>query len=84
MILGALSSSTLSGVEPGVTYCRKGPGALIEIAHVIEVSKDKMGIPHVRFEFKMSRGGTFPIAEKRTLSLEAFQGRYREKMRVSS
>jgi len=41
-----------------------------------------MGIPHVRFELQVTRGGAMPAAENRTLSLEAFQGRFREKMRV--
>lgn len=80
MILGALSSQN-SSVEAGVTFCRRGAGALVEIAHVLDVSRDKMGIPHVRFELQVSRGGAKPTPENRTLSLEAFQARYKEKLK---
>lgn len=76
MILGAFAPQS-SAIETGATYTRKGAGALVETAQVLEVASDKMGIPHVRYQLAVQRGAGKPTVETRTLSLEAFSNRFR-------
>ena len=64
--------------QVGAAYRRHSWGALVETANVLQVGPDRMGIPHVRFELQVKRGNGMPTVETRTLSLEAFQNRYRE------
>jgi hypothetical protein len=77
MILNALSHQN-ANIEAGATFLRYGTGALVESARVLEVGRDKMGIPHVRFQLQVKRGTGIPTVEERTLALEVFQTRYRE------
>jgi hypothetical protein len=79
MILSALTQH-LTPVEIGACYRRKGTGAFVETAQVLEVSEDKMGIPHVRFELYVTRGIGQATIETRTLSLEAFQSRFKDRI----
>jgi hypothetical protein len=82
MILNALSHHYYSEVEVGASYRRYGAGAVIETAQVIDVAPDKMGIPHVRYQLNVARRGAVkPFVESRTLSLEAFQARYKERLK---
>jgi len=78
MILGALSH--FDDIEVGATYQRLGTGAFVAIAHVLDLASDKMGIPHVRFQLQVARGSGMPTVETRTLALEVFQARYRERI----
>ncbi|MGE4350661.1 MAG: hypothetical protein AB7E52_00555 [Bdellovibrionales bacterium] len=80
MILGALTSHA-TPVEVGASYRRVGSGAFVETAYVLEVASDKLGIPHVRFQLQVARGACRPTVETRTLSLEAFQSRFRDRVR---
>lgn len=81
MILGALTSH-VTPVEVGASYRRVGgAGAFVETAYVLEVAADKLGIPHVRFQLQVARGACRPAIETRTLSLEAFQSRFRDRVR---
>jgi len=80
LILGALTNH-LTQVEVGASYRRVGSGAFVEIAHVLEVADDRMGIPHVRFQLQVVRGAGHPCVETRTLALEAFQSRFKDKVR---
>lgn len=70
-------------IEAGATYTRQGTGAFMETAEVLDVAPDKMGIPHVRYQLLVQRGVSKPTVETRTLSLEAFLGRFRERMQDS-
>lgn len=81
MILGALTSHLSSPIEVGASYRRVGAGAFVEIAHVLEVAEDKMGIPHVRFQLQVARGVGRPSVETRTLALEAFQSRFKDRIK---
>ncbi len=83
MILGALAQFS-SPVEVGACYRRVGTGAFVETAQVMDVAPDKMGIPHVRFQLHVTRGAGQPTLETRTLALEAFQSRFRERLRDHS
>ncbi len=80
MILSALSHYHQEDVEVGSLYRRLGTGSVVEIARVLEVAPDKMGIPHVRYQLQVTRGSGMPTFERRTLALEVFQNRYRERM----
>jgi len=80
MILGALATHVLT-VEVGAFYRRYGSGALVETAHVLEVGPDKMGIIHVRFQLQVTRGNGNPTIETRTLALEAFQNKFKERVK---
>jgi len=77
MIRGASNS----GVEVGAAYRRYGTGAVVEIASVLDIAPDKMGIPHVRYQLQVVRGNGMPVIENRTLALEVFQTRYRERIK---
>jgi hypothetical protein len=83
MILRALTN-TASAIEVGATYRRSGPGTLVEVARVLEIGPDKMGIPHVRFELTSARGPGLPLVETRTLGLEAFQNRFKERLQAQN
>lgn len=81
MILGALASH-FQTVEVGASYRRVGAGAFVETAYVLDVAEDKLGIPHVRFQLQVARRGTTqPTVETRTLSLEAFQSKFRDRVK---
>ena len=80
MILSALSHQS-AAVEAGVAYRRQGSGGLVETAYVLEIAKDRMGIPHVRYQLQVQRDTGKPTVENRTLALEIFQGRYKERVK---
>ncbi len=81
MILGALAGYNAQTIEVGASYQRFGSGALVETAFVLEVGPDRMGIPHVRFRLQVARGTASPTIETRTLALEAFQNRFKERVK---
>lgn len=83
MILGALAGHAQT-IEVGASYRRLGNGALVETAYVLEVGPDKMGIPHVRFKLQVARGTSKSPVETRTLALEAFQSRFKERIKVKN
>jgi len=69
------------GVEEGAFYRRGVGGSMIEVAEVVEIGRDRMGIPHVRFNSHLMRGAYAASAsEQRTLALESFCARYRERV----
>jgi hypothetical protein len=68
-----------SGVEEGARYRRAAAGAVTETAQVIGIAPDRMGIPHVRFQLQVARG-TDTRTEQRTLALDIFYARYRERV----
>src|SRR5262249_15153033 len=66
-------------IEEGGFYRRPDTGSVIETAEVLEVGRDTLGIPHVRFQLYVIRGTDARI-EQRTLALDAFYVRYRERI----
>jgi hypothetical protein len=68
-----------SSVEQGGLYRRPDTGPVIETAEVLDVARDTLGIPHVRFQLYVVRGSDARI-EERTLSLDSFFARYRERI----
>jgi len=77
-MLNSLLSSP-ANIEEGALYRRPGTGAVTETAEVIEVASDKMGIPHVRFQLRVARGPD-TRTEQRTLALDIFYARYKERV----
>ena len=77
-MLNAMLSTNVA-VEQGALYRRPDTGPVIETAEVIEVAKDTLGIPHVRFQLYVVRGSDARI-EQRTLSLDSFYARYRQRI----
>jgi len=67
-------------VEEGAKYRRAAGGSMVETAEVLEVGRDKMGIPHVRFYLRVACGTTGAALEQRTLALDTFYARYRERV----
>ncbi len=77
-MLTSLRSSNTS-IEEGAVYRRPGTGSVTETAEVLEVARDNMGIPHVRFRLRVARG-TDARVEQRTLALDIFYARYKERV----
>ncbi len=67
-------------LQEGARFRRSTGGMMTETAEVLEVGRDKMGIPHVRFQLYVACGSTGSAAEQRTLSLDTFYARYRERL----
>lgn len=71
-------------VEEGSLYRRGIGGSMSEIAEVVYVGFDRMGIPHVRFNTHLVRGGyAAHNSEQRTLSLDSFCARYKERIQLN-
>jgi hypothetical protein len=77
-MLSALSNH--SPIQEGAMYRRATTGSMIETAEVLEVARDKMGIPHVRFQLRVVCGSTGAATEQRTLALDTFYSKYRERV----
>ncbi len=72
---------TFVNVEEGAVFRRTMGGSMTEIAEVIELGRDRMGIAHVRFTALLLRGNYAASApEQRTLSLESFATKFRERV----
>lgn len=67
-------------IKEGAVFNRRGQGPAVEYARVIGVGEDRMGIPHVRFELQVRRHGVPSGIECRTLALDVFCSRYRERV----
>lgn len=71
---------TAGRIEIGAAYRRHVSGAIVEVAYVMDIAADKMGIPHVRYRLEVRRGNGLSTVENRTLAFEIFQNRYRERI----
>lgn len=71
-------------VRSGAVFRHNGPGQLIETAKVIQVQRDALGIPHVRFDvmFEQARDERANFKERRTLNLATFATRFTEAVEV--
>jgi hypothetical protein len=66
-------------IEKGGLYRRTVAGPVTETAQVLAIAQDEMGIPHVRFQLQVARGPD-KRTEQRTLALDIFYARYRERV----
>ncbi len=55
-------------------------GLIEEKAEVLSIGNDRVGIPHVKYQLEVKRGSSMPCSEQRTLALECFRDRYRERV----
>ena len=65
-------------VIEGSVFRRTTPGKIVETARVLAVSKDSVGIPHVRFSVHYERVDT--ADELRTLALSSFSELFSERV----
>ena len=65
--------------EPGTTFRRVHPHNIVEMAEILSVSNDDVGIPHVRYSVRYQHPsrGDFDVA-LRMLALKSFADRYRD------
>ena len=63
--------------ETGARYVRQSAGRSVELAEILDVSQDGMGIPHVTFRSSMIRTDRHESAGRRTLALSCFRERFR-------
>ncbi|WP_158045702.1 hypothetical protein [Skermanella pratensis] len=62
----------------GSVFRRTTPGKTVETARVLAVSKDSVGIPHVRFSVHYERVDT--ADELRTLAVSSFSELFNERV----
>jgi len=75
---------TNTGIEEGAQYRRGVGGSMTEVAEVVEIGQDRMGIAHVRFNAHLMRGNyTASAWEQRTLALDSFCARYKERVQAN-
>lgn len=85
MLAGALERlksrrSPQPEVMPGAVFRHDGGSAGVETAEVIDLPKDDIGIAHVRFRVRITRGDATFVDEERILALESFCARFRERV----
>jgi hypothetical protein len=67
-------------VYPGAVFRHDAGTAGVETAEVIDVPTDDIGIAHVRFRVRITRGDATFVDEQRTLALSSFCARFRERV----
>ena len=67
-------------LQPGFTYRNDSDGTTIEVAHILDVRRDKFGIVHVSFDLVRQYQGTTADAGQRTLASQAFRKRFPQRM----
>ena len=65
-------------IKAGAVFRNKLPGNAQEVAEVLEVGEDAMGVKHVRFKVEVEQRRLAKYQEFRTLGLDAFAQRYPE------
>lgn len=72
-----------SGLAPGSVFQKIRSDHMIETATVLAVLRDRVGIPHVRFDVIFHTPSQMPYAEdQRLLSLASFTEHFRERVRA--
>jgi hypothetical protein len=68
-------------LEPGATYRNIRAGNLVETARVLAVTKDGLGIPHVRYDVTVDTPSKIRLVEgRRILSLASFTQQFPERV----
>ncbi len=63
-------------VTPGAVFRHETRDRAVETAEVIDLPRDGIGIAHVRFRVRISRGDAVFVDEERVLALESFRARF--------
>jgi hypothetical protein len=68
-------------LEPGSVYRNVRQGNVVETAKVLAVTRDGLGIPHVRFDVTLDSPGKIRLVEgRRILCLAAFAEQFKERV----
>lgn len=65
-------------IKIGSTYKLAHEGNIVEIAKVVDVGPDALGIPHVTYDVSVERARLAKYEERRTLGLQSFAERFRD------
>lgn len=65
-------------IKVGAVYKLAHEGNIVEIAKVVDVGPDAMGIPHVTYDVSVERARLAKYEERRTLGLQTFAERFRD------
>lgn len=65
-------------VKVGSVYRLAHQGNIVEIAKVVDVGPDALGIPHVTYDVSVERARLAKYEERRTLGLQTFAERFRD------
>jgi hypothetical protein len=65
-------------VKVGAVYKLAHEGNIVEIAKVVDVGPDALGIPHVTYDVSVERARLAKYEERRTLGLQTFAERFRD------
>lgn len=71
-------SSKADSVKVGSVYRLAHEGNIVEIAKVVDVGPDALGIPHVTYDVSVERARLAKYEERRTLGLQTFAERFRD------
>ena len=68
-------------LEPGTVYRNVRHGNMVETAKVLGITRDGLGIPHVRFDMTLDSPGKIRLVEgRRILCLAAFAEQFKERV----
>ena len=67
---------TDSELRPGSAFRNNDPDVTVEVAHILDVRRDRFNIVHVRFELVRQYQGMTAEAGERTLAAPAFRKRF--------
>jgi hypothetical protein len=76
--LGLKSQKLEQQVLVGSTFRHRIPGNSIEIATVVGVETDYMGIPHVTYNVRVEKASSASYWDQRTLALSSFCDHFEE------
>jgi hypothetical protein len=65
-------------IKVGSVYKLAHQGNIVEVAKVVEVGPDALGIPHVTYDVSVERARLAKYQERRTLGLQSFAERFRD------
>src|SRR3546814_9952242 len=70
-------------IKVGGVYKLAHEGNIVEIAKVVDVGRDALGIPHVTYDVSVERARLAKYEERRTLGLQSFAERFRSEEHTS-
>jgi len=65
-------------IKVGAVYKLAHEGNIVEVAKVVDVGPDALGIPHVTYDVSVERARLAKYEERRTLGLQTFAERFRD------
>ena len=72
------SAPKADSIKVGAVYKLAHEGNIVEIAKVVDVGPDALGIPHVTYDVSVERARLAKYEERRTLGLQTFAERFRD------